>query len=59
MREAQQRHPFANEKGTGPIFHKPGTKPARRAKKFEQEMARKHSKQDLMKAHKHMEEHKR
>jgi hypothetical protein len=40
-REVQQRNPFANEKGTGPIHHKSGTKPARKAKKFEAEMGRK------------------
>jgi len=41
MREMQQRSPFANEKGTGPIMHKAGTKPARKAAKFAAEMKRK------------------
>lgn len=40
-REKSQRDPFANEKGTGPIRHKIGTKPARKAKKFDQEIKRK------------------
>lgn len=56
-KQVQQRSPFANEKGTGPIMHKPGTKPARKAKKFSEEMNRKHSKEDVQKAHKHMKEH--
>lgn len=41
LREKQHRDPFANSKGTGPIRHKAGTKPARKAKKYEQEMKRK------------------
>jgi len=58
MREAQQQSPFANAKGTGSIMHKAGTKPARKAKKFAMEMSRKHSKEDLKSAAKHMQEHK-
>lgn len=61
MRESQQRSPFANEKGTGPITHKPGTKPARKAKKYVEEVKRKsikHSKEDLSKANEHMQKHK-
>lgn len=57
MREKQQRHAFANEKGTGPIMNKAGTKPARKAKKFAMEMARKHSKEELHEAAKHMKMH--
>lgn len=41
LKQIQQKDPFANSKGTGPIYHKPGTKPARKAKKFEDEMKRK------------------
>ena len=41
MREMQKSSPFANQKATGPIMNKPGTKPARKAKKFAEEMARK------------------
>lgn len=43
-KQVQQRSPFANEKGTGPIQHVKGTKPARKAKKFEEEMKRKGAK---------------
>lgn len=57
MREVQQRSPFANEKGTGPVMHKAGTKPARKAKKFAGEMNRKHSKEALSEAHAHMKKH--
>jgi hypothetical protein len=41
LREKQQQDPFANSKGTGPIKHAHGTKPARKAKKFQEEMKRK------------------
>lgn len=41
MREKQQQSPFANKKGTGPIMHEAGTKPARKAKKFSEETKRK------------------
>ena len=54
LREKQKNDPYANEKGTGPIRNKPGTKPMRKAKKFEQEMDRKSAR---MAAHKHMKEH--
>lgn len=53
MREIQQRDSMS------PKYHKPGTKPARKAKKFQAEMQRKHSKKDLMHAHQHMMEHMR
>jgi hypothetical protein len=59
MREASTRDPFANSKGTGPIMHTPGTKPARKAKNYVEEQARKHSKKDLHEASKHMKEHMR
>jgi hypothetical protein len=59
MREVQHRDPFANEKGTGPIRHKAGTKPARKAKKYEAEMGRKHSKEALKEAAIHMHKHAR
>lgn len=54
MREVQHKDPFANEKGTGPIRHKAGTKPARKAKKYEAEMSRK---EERSKAHEHMKKH--
>jgi len=57
LKQKMQRDPFANEKGTGPIMHKAGTKPARKAKKFAMEMSRKHSKEDLKSAAKHMKAH--
>jgi len=41
LKQTMQRDPFANEKGTGPIMHKAGTKPARKAEKFAAEKARK------------------
>lgn len=57
LREMQRNDPFANAKGTGPIKHVPGSKPARQAKKFQAEIQRKYSKQDLSKAAQHMKEH--
>ena len=53
MREMQKNDPIH------PVRHKAGTKPARRAKKFKEEMSRKHSKEDLKAAGKHMMEHMR
>lgn len=53
MREMQKQDPIH------PVRHKAGTKPARKAKKYEDEMSRKHSKEDLKEAAKHMEKHKR
>ena len=41
LKQKMQQDPFANEKGTGPIKHSPGTKPARKAKKYVEEMKRK------------------
>ena len=51
MREMQRNDPMA------PKRHEKGTKSMRKAKKFEEEMSRKHSKEDLAKAHKHMKMH--
>ncbi len=48
MREAQKQDPIH------PMRHKAGTKPARKAKKFQEEISRKHSKEDLKEAGKHM-----
>ena len=40
LREIQLRDPYANATMTGPIRHVKGTKPARKAKKYDQEMKR-------------------
>jgi len=41
LSQKAQQDPFANSKGTGPVMHKSGTKPARKAKKFAEEIKRK------------------
>jgi hypothetical protein len=59
LKQKMQQDPYANAQGTGPIRHKPGTKPARRAKKYAEEMSRKHSKKEISEAHEHMKKHMR
>lgn len=41
LTQKAQQDPFANSKGTGPIMHKAGTKPAIKAKKYAEEKKRK------------------
>jgi hypothetical protein len=41
LKQTMQQDPHANAKGTGPIHHVAGTKPARRAKKYMEELGRK------------------
>lgn len=57
LKQKSQQDPYANAKGTGPIHHKAGTKPARKAKKYAMEVSRKHSKEELSEANAHMKKH--